>query len=172
MMYDIINEYGKAIMYKTGHSNLKVKIKETNASFAAEVSGHLFFNDRYFGYDDALYATLRALELLHNGFDYDAQYEKLPQLFATDEININTTEEKKFLMIDELKEKLKNPPQNFPLIKDIITVDGVRVVFENGWGLIRASNTTPKLVTRFEANDEKTALYYQSELVQLLNKER
>jgi len=75
-------------------------------------------------------------------------------------------------MIDELKEKLKNPPQNFPLIKDIITVDGVRVVFENGWGLIRASNTTPKLVTRFEANDEKTALYYQSELVQLLNKER
>jgi len=96
MMYDIINEYGKAIMYKTGHSNLKVKIKETNASFAAEVSGHLFFNDRYFGYDDALYATLRALELLHNGFDYDAQYEKLPQLFATDEININTTEEKNF----------------------------------------------------------------------------
>jgi len=169
MMYDIINTYGKAIMYKTGHSNLKVKIKETNASFAAEVSGHLFFNDRYFGYDDALYATLRALELLHNGFDYDAQYEKLPQLFATDEININTTEDKKFLIIDALKEKLKNPPADFPLIKDIITVDGVRVVFENGWGLIRASNTTPKLVTRFESVDEKTALYYQDKLLELLN---
>jgi len=67
IMYDIINTYGKAIMYKTGHSNLKVKIKETNASFAAEVSGHIFFNDRYFGYDDAIYSTLRALELVSNG---------------------------------------------------------------------------------------------------------
>jgi phosphomannomutase/phosphoglucomutase len=168
MMYDIINTYGKAIMYKTGHSNLKVKIKETNASFAAEVSGHLFFNDRYFGYDDAIYATLRTLELLNDGFDYDTEYEKLPQLFSTDEINIDTTESRKFIIIDELKEKLSNPPANFPKIKEIITVDGVRVVFENGWGLVRASNTTPKLVTRFEANDEKTALMYQSKLLELI----
>lgn len=169
IMYDMINSYGKAIMYKTGHSNLKVKIKETNASFAAEVSGHLFFNDRYFGYDDAIYATLRALELLSNNFDYDKEYEKLPELYSTDEINIDTTDEKKFSLIEELKEKLVNPPADFPKIKDIITVDGVRVVFENGWGLIRASNTTPKLVTRFEATDEETALRYQSELVNLLN---
>jgi len=169
IMYDTINNYGKAIMYKTGHSNLKVKIKETNASFAAEVSGHLFFNDKYFGYDDAIYATLRALELLSNNFDYDTEYEKLPQLYSTDEINIDTTEEKKFILIDELKIKLANPPIGFPKIKDIITVDGVRVVFEKGWGLIRASNTTPKLVTRFEAVDEDTALKYQSELVNLLN---
>jgi len=169
IMYDTINNYGKAIMYKTGHSNLKVKIKETNASFAAEVSGHLFFNDKYFGYDDAIYATLRALELLSNNFDYDTEYEKLPQLYSTDEINIDTTEEKKFILIDELKIKLANPPIDFPKIKDIITVDGVRVVFENGWGLIRASNTTPKLVTRFEAIDEDTALKYQSDLVNLLN---
>ena len=169
IMYDTINSYGKAIMYKTGHSNLKVKIKETNASFAAEVSGHLFFNDRYFGYDDAIYATLRALELVANGFDYDAEYEKLPQLFSTDEININTTEEKKFAIIDTLKERLQNPPADFPKIKEIITVDGVRVVFENGWGLVRASNTTPKLVTRFEAVDEKTALEYQQKLLELIN---
>ncbi|MDC0933622.1 phosphomannomutase/phosphoglucomutase [Arcobacteraceae bacterium] len=168
IMYDIINTYGKAIMYKTGHSNLKVKIKETNASFAAEVSGHLFFNDRYFGYDDAIYATLRALELLHNGFEYDKEYEKLPQLYSTDEINIDTTEELKFKIIDDLKVKLQNPPKDFPLIKDIITVDGVRVVFENGWGLIRASNTTPKLVTRFEANNEQTALLYQKKLLELI----
>ena len=168
IMYDTINTYGKAIMYKTGHSNLKVKIKETNASFAAEVSGHIFFNDRYFGYDDAIYSTLRALELVSNGFDYDAEYEKLPKLFSTDEININTTEEKKFQIIADLKEKLENPPANFPKIKDIITVDGVRVVFENGWGLIRASNTTPKLVTRFEAVDEKTALMYQEKLLELI----
>lgn len=168
IMYDIINTYGKAIMYKTGHSNLKVKIKETNASFAAEVSGHIFFNDRYFGYDDAIYSTLRALELVSNKFNYDAEYEKLPQLFSTDEININTTEERKFHIIDELKEKLSNSQIDFPTIKDIITVDGVRVVFENGWGLIRASNTTPKLVTRFEAIDEKTALLYQEKLLELI----
>jgi len=168
VMYDTINTYGKAIMYKTGHSNLKVKIKETNASFAAEVSGHIFFNDRYFGYDDAIYSTLRALELLHNGFDYDAEYEKLPQLFSTDEINIDTTEERKFQIIDELKARLANPPKDFLTIKDIITVDGVRVVFENGWGLVRASNTTPKLVTRFEAVDEDTALMYQTKLLELI----
>ena len=169
IMYDIINTYGKAIMYKTGHSNLKVKIKETNASFAAEVSGHIFFNDRYFGYDDAIYSTFRALELVSNKFNYDAEYEKLPQLFSTDEININTTEERKFLIIDELKQKLANSIIDFPTIKDIITVDGVRVVFENGWGLIRASNTTPKLVTRFEAIDEKTALMYQEKLLELIS---
>jgi len=168
IMYDIINTYGKAIMYKTGHSNLKVKIKETNASFAAEVSGHLFFNDRYFGYDDAIYSTLRALELVSNGFDYDKEFEKLPQLFSTDEINIETTEERKFKIIDALKEKLANPPKDFPSIKEIITVDGVRVVFEHGWGLIRASNTTPKLVTRFEATDEETALNYQEHLLSLI----
>lgn len=168
VMYDIINTYGTAIMYKTGHSNLKVKIKETNASFAAEVSGHIFFNDRYFGYDDAIYSTLRALELLNNGFNYDNEYEKLPQLFSTDEINIETTEEKKFNIIEDLKKQLINPPADFPAIKDIIEVDGVRVVFENGWGLIRASNTTPKLVTRFEAIDQKTALMYQEKLLELL----
>ncbi len=168
IMYDTINTYGKAIMYKTGHSNLKVKIKETSASFAAEVSGHIFFNDRYFGYDDAIYSTLRVLELLNYGFDYDKEYEKLPQLFSTEEINIDTTEDRKFQIIDVLKEKLTNPPNDFPKIKDIITVDGVRVVFENGWGLIRASNTTPKLVTRFEASDKKTALYYQKKLLTLI----
>jgi len=165
----MINTYGKAIMYKTGHSNLKVKIKETNASFAAEVSGHIFFNDRYFGYDDAIYSTLRTLELVSNGFNFDQEYEKLPQLFSTDEINIDTTEDKKFKIIEELKDKLKNPPSDFPHIKEIITVDGVRVVFNNGWGLIRASNTTPKLVTRFEANDKRNALRYQEKLLALLD---
>jgi len=168
IMYDIINTYGKAIMYKTGHSNLKVKIKETNASFAAEVSGHIFFNDRYFGYDDAIYSTLRALELVDNGFDYSLEYEKLPQVFSTDEINIDTTEDRKFKIIEELKQKLQNPPKDFPTIKEIITVDGLRVVFEDGWGLVRASNTTPKLVTRFESTDKKIALMYQSKLLELL----
>jgi phosphomannomutase/phosphoglucomutase len=169
MMYDIINTYGKAIMYKTGHSNLKVKIKELNASFAAEVSGHLFFNDRYFGYDDAIYATFRALELCFNNFDFDKEFEALPKPFSTDEIEINTTEDKKFQIIKDLYKSLQNKPKDFPKIKDIITVDGLRVIFEDGWGLVRASNTTPKLVTRFEAKDKKTALFYQEQLLKLLS---
>ena len=168
VMYDTINSYGKAIMYKTGHSNLKVKIKETNADFAAEVSGHLFFNDRYFGYDDALYATFRALELIDNGFDFDKEYEALPQVYSTPEINITVTEDTKFKIIEDLKNALINPPADFPKIKDIITVDGIRVIFENGWGLVRASNTTPKLVTRFEADTKENAKIYENVLINLI----
>jgi phosphomannomutase/phosphoglucomutase len=167
VMYDIINSYGKAIMYKTGHSNLKVKIKEEKADFAAEVSGHLFFNDRYFGYDDALYATFRALELIDQGFDFDAEYEALPQVYSTPEINITVTEETKFKIIEDLKTALENPPANFPKIKDIITVDGIRVIFDHGWGLVRASNTTPKLVTRFEADTKENAKVYEVALLEL-----
>jgi len=170
VMYDTINSYGKAIMYKTGHSNLKVKIKETNASFAAEVSGHLFFNDRYFGYDDAIYATFRALELINDGFDYDSEYEALPKVYSTPEINITVTEDTKFKIIDDLKLALQNPPKDFPSIKDIIDVDGVRVIFDKGWGLVRASNTTPKLVTRFEADTKENAKVYEDVLLDLLKK--
>lgn len=169
VMYDIINSYGKAIMYKTGHSNLKVKIKETKADFAAEVSGHLFFNDRYFGFDDAIYATFRALELIDKDFNFDAEYEALPQVYSTPEINITVTEETKFKIIDDLKKALANPPSDFPKIKDIITVDGIRVIFENGWGLVRASNTTPKLVTRFEADTKENAKIYENVLINLFN---
>src|SRR5574344_290938 len=169
VMYDTINSYGKAIMYKTGHSNLKVKIKETNADFAAEVSGHLFFNDRYFGYDDAIYATFRALELIDTGFDFDKEYEALPQVYSTPEINITVTEDTKFKIIEDLKVALQNPHSDFPKIKDIITVDGVRVIFEKGWGLVRASNTTPKLVTRFEADTKENAKAYEDALIKLFN---
>ena len=169
LMYDTINRHGRAIMYKTGHSNLKRKIKEAGADLAAEVSGHLFFNDRYYGYDDAIYGTLRVLELVAKGFDLDAEYEKLPRLYSTEEINIDTTEERKFRIIQELKSKLAHPPTGFPPIREIITIDGLRVVFDKGWGLIRASNTTPKLVTRFEATDEATARHYQEALLGLVN---
>jgi len=169
MMYDEINKFGTAIMYKTGHSNLKVKIAQLKADLAAEVSGHIFFADRYFGVDDAIYATFRIIELIEKGFIFDREFEKLPKVYNTPEITINTTEEKKFKIIDDLKIKLQNVDDSFPKIRDIIDIDGVRVVFENGWGLVRASNTTPKLVTRFEAQDEKTALYYQEKLLELLN---
>ena len=169
VMYDTINNSGgEAIMYKTGHSNLKVKINETNASFAAEVSGHLFFNDRYFGYDDAIYATFRLLELIANGMNIDEQIEKLPKTYSTEEIKVTTTEDEKFPLINKIKELLQNPPSNFPTIKDIIDVDGVRVIFEDGWGLVRASNTTPVLVTRFESTDEQQAKLYEEKLNSLI----
>ena len=169
VMYDTINKNGgKAIMYKTGHSNLKVKIQETNANFAAEVSGHIFFNDRYFGFDDAIYATFRLLELVNNGMDIDGEIAMLPKTFSTEEIKVETTEDKKFKLMDKIKKLLKNPPSDFPVIKDIIDVDGVRVIFENGWGLVRASNTTPVLVTRFESTDESTAKLYEKQLNKLI----
>jgi phosphomannomutase / phosphoglucomutase len=168
VMYDLINKKGKAIMYKTGHSNLKVKLKETKAHLAAEVSGHIFFNDRYFGFDDAVYATFRVLELIYNGMNIDKEIDALPKTYSTEEIKVKTTEEEKFLLVDKLKEMLKNPPSDFPKIIDIIDVDGVRVIFENGWGLVRASNTTPVLVTRFESTDEKLAIMYEKKLNNLI----
>ncbi|MCW8954692.1 MAG: phosphomannomutase/phosphoglucomutase [Sulfurimonas sp.] len=169
VMYDELERRGAtAIMYKTGHSNLKVKMKETGADLACEVSGHVFFKDRYFGYDDAIYATLRMLELIHDGIDLDVELAKLPQVFSTEEIKVKTTESEKFKIIDRVKELLKNPPASFPIIKDIIDVDGVRINFENGWGLVRASNTTPVLVTRFESTSQEEVLVYEKAINNLI----
>jgi phosphomannomutase/phosphoglucomutase len=162
VMYDELERRGAtAIMYKTGHSNLKVKMKETGADLACEVSGHIFFKHRYFGYDDAIYATLRMLELVHGGMDLDGEIDALPHAYSTEEIKVETTEEEKFALIDRIKELLKNPPEDFPDILSIIDVDGVRINFEHGWGLVRASNTTPVLVTRFEAIDSAWAKQYE-----------
>ena len=168
IMYDEINKFGKAIMYKTGHSNLKVKIAETNADMAAEVSGHIFFNDRYFGVDDAIYVTFRLMELIKDGFKFDEEYEKLPKVYNTDEIKIKTSEEEKFKIIKKLKEKLNQDKEKLN-IKEIIDVDGVRVIFENGWGLVRASNTTPVIVTRFEAKTKEDLDIIQKTLMEYLN---
>ncbi len=170
VMYDELERRGaKAIMYKTGHSNLKVKMKETNADLACEVSGHIFFKHRYFGYDDAIYATLRMLELLHEGVDLDKELDALPQVYSTDELKIETTEEQKFKIIDKIKLLLQDPPSNFPHIKNIIDVDGVRINFDKGWGLVRASNTTPVLVTRFESTDKEEAKRYEEAVNALID---
>ncbi len=171
VMYDELERRGaRAIMYKTGHSNLKVKMRETNADLACEVSGHIFFKHRYFGYDDAIYATLRMLELLQDGVDLDRELDSLPLVFSTEEIKIETTDKEKFLLIDKVKELLKNPPIDFPTIVNIIDVDGVRINFEKGWGLVRASNTTPLLVTRFESTDKSLAKLYEDEVNRLILK--
>ena len=171
VMYDELERRGaKAIMYKTGHSNLKVKMKEVGADLACEVSGHVFFKHRYFGYDDAIYATLRMLELIHDGIDLDEELAKLPEVFSTEEIKVETTETEKFKLIVKLKELLQNPPEGFPNIREIIDVDGVRVVFDTGWGLVRASNTTPILVTRFESTCKEDAALYEKVLNDLILK--
>jgi phosphomannomutase/phosphoglucomutase len=168
-MYDELEKRGAtAIMYKTGHSNLKVKMKEMNADLACEVSGHIFFKHRYFGYDDAIYATLRMLELIHDGIDLDKEISALPQVYSTEEIKVETTEEEKFKIIDEVKNLLKNPPSDFPKILNIIDVDGVRISFEKGWGLVRASNTTPVLVTRFESTSEMLVKKYEESINSLI----
>jgi len=169
IMYDIVNTYGKSVMYKTGHSNLKVKIKELDASFAAEVSGHIFFNDRYYGYDDAIYSTFRILELYCNGFDFDKEFEALPTVFTTPEGKVNVDDKKKFDIIDNMAKELNSVNSEFPKIKDIVTIDGLRVIFEDGWGLVRASNTTPTLVTRFEADSKENLELYENALTNLLN---
>ena len=135
---------------------------------AAEVSGHIFFNDRYFGFDDAIYATLRILELILNGMDIDAEIKKLPTVYSTEEMKVETSDEEKFILMDKIKELLKNPPSSFPKILDIIDIDGVRVNFEKGWGLVRASNTTPVLVTRFEASSIEASKLYEKELMKII----
>jgi len=171
VMYDELERRGaKAIMYKTGHSNLKVKMQEVNADLACEVSGHVFFKNRYFGYDDAIYATLRMLELVHDGIDLDAELAKLPQVFSTEEIKVKTTEAEKFKIINRVKELLQTPPDSFPKIKNIIDVDGVRINFEHGWGLVRASNTTPVLVTRFESTSKEEVKLYEKAINDLIIK--
>jgi phosphomannomutase/phosphoglucomutase len=170
VMYDEFARRGvNAVMYKTGHSNIKVKMKELDADLACEVSGHIFFKNRYFGYDDAIYATLRMLELIQDGIDPDEELAKLPQVFSTEEIKVETTEQEKFRLMDAVRKALKQPPEDFPHIKDIIEVDGVRVIFDKGWGLVRASNTTPVLVTRFESTELAEAKRYEEALNRLID---
>ncbi len=167
VMYDEVNKFGRAIMYKTGHSNLKTLLKKKNCDLAAEVSGHIFFNDRYFGIDDAIYVAFRIMELIKSGFDFKKEFEKLPKVYNTDEIKIKTTEEKKFEIIENLKKYLNSNKKELG-IKKIVDVDGVRVIFDKGWGLVRASNTTPVLVTRFEAKDKEELRRIQDKLMKSL----
>ena len=169
VMYDEINKFGRAIMYKTGHSNLKTLLQKEKCDLAAEVSGHIFFNDRYFGIDDAIYVTFRIIELIDKGFDFAAEFEKLPKVYNTDELKVNTTEDKKFKIIEELKNYLNENREKLN-IKEIVDVDGVRVIFEKGWGLIRASNTTPVLVTRFEAKTKEALEEIKTKLQNILQK--
>jgi phosphomannomutase/phosphoglucomutase len=142
---DIEKHGGKAIMYKTGHSLIEEKMREEKAALGGEMSGHIFFADRYFGFDDAIYASCRLVELLSKTDKKLSQLlSDVPKTFITPEIRVDCADEIKFKVVETVKEALK---KDYP----VIDVDGVRVKFEDGWGLVRASNTQPVLVLRFEA---------------------
>jgi phosphomannomutase / phosphoglucomutase len=161
---DIPRQGGKILMWKTGHSLIKQKMKEVQAVLAGEMSGHLFFADRYFGFDDAVYASLRLLEILSKtGKKIPELLSGLPQTFSTPEIRVETNEETKFQLVEAAKNELS---QRF----SIIDVDGVRVLFEDGWGLIRASNTQPVLVLRFEARSPERLQEIQSLIEEVLHR--
>lgn len=149
-MYDDITRHGgKAIMWKTGHSMIKEKMKAVDAELAGEMSGHIFFADRYFGYDDAVYAACRLLEILAAGDKTLAQLlADVPKTFSTPEIRMDCPDNIKFDVVREVTEYFRQR-------ENVIDIDGVRVLFADGWGLVRASNTQPALVLRFEALSEE-----------------
>jgi phosphomannomutase/phosphoglucomutase len=142
---DIERHGGKAIMWRTGHSLIEEKIREEKAVLGGEMSGHIFFADRYLGYDDAIYASCRLVELLSKTEKKLSQLlSDVPKTFITPEIRVDCPDEIKFRVVEIVREALR---RDYP----VIDVDGARVKFEDGWGLVRASNTQPVLVLRFEA---------------------
>lgn len=146
---DIRRRGGIPIMWKAGHSLIKGKMKEEGAVFGGEMSGHLFFADRYFGYDDAVYGGARLLEILTQDRRPLKEFLiDLPMMVNTPEIRVECPDEKKFRVVEALVEDFRKE-------YEVIDVDGARVLFEGGWGLVRASNTQPVLVLRFEARDEE-----------------
>jgi phosphomannomutase/phosphoglucomutase len=159
VMYDELRRLGgNAIMYKTGHSLIKAKMKEVGAELAGEMSGHIFFKDRYLGFDDALYAACRLMEIVSgSGRPLSAQLEGLPKMVSTPEIRVDCADEVKFEVVRRAAETLRGGHQT-------VDVDGVRVLFEEGWGLVRASNTQPVLVMRFEARRPELLDVYRTEV--------
>ncbi|MGH8014342.1 MAG: phosphomannomutase/phosphoglucomutase, partial [Candidatus Binataceae bacterium] len=147
---DIAARGGRPIMWKTGHSLIKSKLKQENAALAGEMSGHMFFNDRYYGFDDAIYASMRLLEIIsREGKGLGALLADLPRTFYTPEIRLDCPDDRKF-------EVVRKATEYFRAHYETIDIDGARVKFPHGWGLVRASNTQPALVMRFEAQDEKS----------------
>lgn len=145
-LYDDISRHGgRGIMWRAGHSLLRSKIKAEKALLGGEMSGHMFFADRYFGYDDAIYASCRLLEILsYSGKTIPELLKDVPQTFTTPEIRVHCPDHQKFAVADRVRDSFRT---EFP----VIDIDGVRILFPDGWGLVRASNTQPVLVLRFEA---------------------
>ncbi len=146
---DIEKRGGRGIMWKAGHSLIKAKMKEEGAALAGEMSGHMFFADRYFGYDDAVYAGARLLELISNNEQNMSQMlADVPKTYSTPEIRVDCSDQHKFEVVRRAREFFEKDYRT-------VSVDGVRVIFDDGWGLVRASNTQPALVLRFEAESQQ-----------------
>jgi len=139
---------GKPTMWKTGHSLIKAKMKETGSLLAGEMSGHIFFKERWYGFDDGIYAGARLLEYLSAAPDLDAEFAKLPDSVNTPELHIKLKEGENYALIEQLRKTAR-----FEGAREVITLDGLRVEYPQGFGLARASNTTPVVVLRFEADD-------------------
>jgi phosphomannomutase/phosphoglucomutase len=159
LMYDdIAARGGNPIMWKTGHSLIKAKMKETRAELAGEMSGHMFFADRYYGFDDALYAACRLMEIVAgSGQPLSSQLAGLPHTVTTPEIRFDCPDEIKFQVVRQASAELRARHKT-------VDVDGVRVLFPQGWGLVRASNTQPVVVMRFEATTPELLTEYQAEV--------
>ena len=149
---------GKPLMWRTGHALIKAKLKETGAPLAGEMSGHVFFKERWFGFDDGLYAGARLLEILSRSADGNAVLKALPKAVSTPELNIKMAEGEPFVLLDKLKANAR-----FDGAREIIDIDGLRVEFADGFGLARPSNTTPVVVLRFEADNPAALARIQRE---------
>ncbi|MDD2543979.1 MAG: phosphomannomutase/phosphoglucomutase [Candidatus Cloacimonetes bacterium] len=146
---DIAARGGKAIMYKTGHANIKMRMKQIGVDFAGEMSGHVFLGDRYLGFDDAIYVSCRFVEIVAKTAMPVSQYlADQPHMFNTPELHTKCDDSRKFEVVAKVCDEFKAEGY------DVNDIDGARITFPDGWGLIRASNTTPVLVTRYEANTE------------------
>ena len=163
VLYDGIQKYsGRPIMWKAGHSLIKAKMKEEKALLGGEMSGHLFFADRYFGYDDAIYAAVRLLEILSRTNQKMSELlADVPQTFATPEIRVDCDDDKKQAVVEKIKHHYRNTP-------GVIDIDGVRIPFDDGWALVRCSNTQPVIVLRFEASSAGRLQQIRSEVENLL----
>ncbi|MBL8406423.1 MAG: phosphomannomutase/phosphoglucomutase [Candidatus Accumulibacter sp.] len=158
---------GEALMWKTGHALVKAKLKETGAPLAGEMSGHLFFKERWFGFDDGLYAGARLLEILSRAVDANSVLKALPDSSSTPELNIAMQEGEPLALIDELRRQA-----HFEGAREIISIDGLRVEYADGFGLARPSNTTPVVVLRFEADDSQALERIQADFRRVLNAAR
>lgn len=162
-LYDRLEQLGaNAIMWKAGHSMIKDKMIETGALLAGETSAHIFFNDRFFGFDDGIYASLRFFEIYTNKLiageitTADDLLKEFPIYYNTPEIRLDFPDSSKFSYIETVRRKIEKTNHKKPVIKSLSNIDGLRVTFDKGWGLIRASNTQPAVVLRFEAIDKIT----------------
>ena len=166
-MYDDIEKHGgRPIMWRTGHSLIKQKMKEEKAELAGEMSGHIFFADRYFGYDDATYASCRLLEILATtGKTISELLSDVPKTCSTPEIRVECPDDKKFVVVEKVTEYFREH-------YNVIDIDGVRVLFDDGWGLVRASNTQPALVLRFEAISEERLAEIQNLVESVLEEKK